>query len=167
MSEEAEIGRHKDVYQKWQETGENPGGTEYTLDDLKIAVDSWYVNICMDAMIKHPKTFRDIPEVEQDLIVPKQKKYLKRGGKYVDVFYKDRRKEEFQFTNKSIREGYCWRDVADGHNTMYETGGTDNYNYNFEPVGHNNLVEVQNAMIHHPKSYYDNLKTLYKVNLYI
>ena len=161
--EKSEIRYYKNIYQKWQETGENPGGSGYNFDALKTVSNSWYVNACMGTM-GNPKRLREYPQFEQKLILPQQKKYLKRGGRYIDGLYKDRKKAGLQFTNQSIREGYCWSDVTDALDGLNET---DSYSDNLTTLGHDNLVTVLNWKKRYPKSYFDHLKTLYKVHLYI
>lgn len=161
--EKSEIGYYKNIYQKWQETGENPDGSGYNFDALKTVSNSWYVNACMGTM-GNPKRLREYPQFEQKLILPQQKKYLKRGGRYIDGLYKDRKKAGLQFTNQSIREGYCWSDVTDALDGLNET---DSYSDNLTTLGHDNLVTVLNWKKRYPKSYFDHLKTLYKVHLYI
>lgn len=171
MQEKSDFDYNDPIMKEWEETGEFPGGTGFSLSSLKTIKRSWLVNACLGSMQKHPKGLKSIPDVEQMWIIPKEQKYLKRGGRYVDGYYKDRKKAGFQFTNNSIKHGYCWSDVVDDP-TLYEGWATDTYDYTINntscgliPVGHDNLVRVFNEKTH-PNGY--NIKhTLYKVHLYI
>lgn len=53
----------------------------------------------------NPKRLREYPQFEQKLILPQQKKYLKRGGRYIDGLYKDRKKPVYNLlTSQSVKD---------------------------------------------------------------
>lgn len=154
---------------EWESTGKEPDPEKYydyglNLNALKMYTKSWYITAALNTFTRDYHHLSAVPDPEQMLIIPSQQQYFKRGGRYVEGYYHMRKTEGLQFTNQSVKQGYCWSDI--------HRDSTDNFYYQRdhvscgpEPADKGNLVRIFNVRKypngHHTK------KSLFKVNLYI